>query len=207
MHGSRKGTRPARMVALLLTVLLALMWLQRDALIAFIHQRNTISATVLDVPRPLVNIHLRDGHGKPVTEETLKGQWTWMFFGFSRCHEICPTHLRMLAQAYQQLSDQKVHPLPQVVMVSLDSKHDDPRHLASYVHSFHSAFSGWTGTAHEVGALAHQSYLSFSRSHSGEIEHSNSVLLINPEGCVYAIYTQPSARVLVEDYRSLKRLS
>src|SRR5262245_51273817 len=48
------------------------------------------SATVLDVPRPLPEYHLVDERGAASTRADLEGRWSILFFGFTRCPDVCP---------------------------------------------------------------------------------------------------------------------
>src|SRR3546814_15917600 len=42
---------------------------------------------------------LVDHTGRPVTEETLKGKWSLIYFGYTYCPDVCPTSLSVLSQA------------------------------------------------------------------------------------------------------------
>src|SRR5262245_10452387 len=56
------------------------------------------SATVLDAPRPLPQFSLVDEHGAAVTRNELTGRWTFLFFGFTHCPDVCPMTLQVLAR-------------------------------------------------------------------------------------------------------------
>ncbi|HEU5388245.1 MAG TPA: SCO family protein [Streptosporangiaceae bacterium] len=40
---------------------------------------------------------LSDHHGTPVTEQTYRGQWLLVFFGFTHCQVVCPRALSRLS--------------------------------------------------------------------------------------------------------------
>ncbi|MGD8484820.1 MAG: SCO family protein, partial [Thioalkalispiraceae bacterium] len=50
-----------------------------------------LEATVLPKARPITGFELIDHNGKPFTEANLKGNWSFAFFGFTNCPDVCPT--------------------------------------------------------------------------------------------------------------------
>ena len=39
--------------------------------------------------------------------DQLKGQWTWLFFGFTNCPDICPTTLQVMSEIHEQLATRR----------------------------------------------------------------------------------------------------
>ena len=72
-------------------------------------------------------------------------------------------------------------------MVSVDPERDLPRRLGDYLTAFNPAFRGYTGAYDEVVKLAVQVNIASARvpgdtPGSYEMDHSASLVLINPEG-------------------------
>ncbi len=81
-----------------------------------------------------------DTDGKLRRIDDFKGQVTLVFFGFTRCPDICPTTLMRLRQVRNALGEDagKV----QVLLVSVDPERDTPDRLGAYVKSFDESFIG-----------------------------------------------------------------
>jgi len=72
--------------------------------------------------------------------DDFKGRITLVFFGFTRCPDVCPTtlmRLREVRQAVGENADQV-----QVLLVSVDPERDTPERLGTYVKSFDESFIG-----------------------------------------------------------------
>ncbi|OGV27660.1 MAG: hypothetical protein A3F18_07740 [Legionellales bacterium RIFCSPHIGHO2_12_FULL_37_14] len=171
-------------------------------------------ATVLEPAREVSAFNLQGVDGRPFTQKDLQGKWTWLFFGFTSCPELCPTTMAKLAKSYQLLKQGKKVDLPQVVMVSLDPKHDSLARLKYYVEAFHPNFYGATSTASVVKSLASEMGIAYAKiklpqgqsTNAYTIEHSGAIMVVNPKGELQAFFNPPfSAENLAHDYRVLAR--
>src|SRR2546429_9866284 len=72
-----------------------------------------------------------------------------MFFGFTRCPDVCPTTLTKLAQVRKRAALASLR----VLFVSIDPQHDSAPLLGAYVHAYDPAFLGLTGDAASILAL------------------------------------------------------
>ena len=81
-----------------------------------------------------------DTDGKIRRIDDFKGQVTLVFFGFTRCPDICPTTLMRLRQVRNAVGEDadKV----QVLLVSVDPERDTADRLGAYVKSFDDSFIG-----------------------------------------------------------------
>jgi len=92
------------------------------------------------------NLAYGKGLGIPDTDgnirriDDFKGQVTLVFFGFTRCPDICPTTLMRLRQVRNAVGEDadKV----QVLLVSVDPERDTADRLGAYVKSFDDSFIG-----------------------------------------------------------------
>lgn len=139
---------------------------------------------VFPEPRPLTAFQM----GPSFSEKNLVGHWTFLFFGFTHCSDICPTTLRELKEVTQSLRTQ--YPELQVVFVSIDPEHDLATTLRHYVRAFDSHFTGLRGSNAETQQLQNQFGILVERNPevAGEINHSNSLFLINPQGQWTAVF-------------------
>jgi protein SCO1 len=84
---------------------------------------------------------LTDQNGKAVTDASLKGKPTLIFFGYTHCPDVCPTTMAELSQALQQLGPEDAKRV-QVLFVTVDPERDTPQLLAQYVPAFNPSFVG-----------------------------------------------------------------
>lgn len=123
--------------------------------------------------------------GSVVTNETLKGQPYALFFGFTRCPDVCPTTLARLAQLKQKMGG--AGDRLRIVFVSVDPGHDTPADIGKYVALFNTPILGLTGTDAQIAQTAkafHAYYAKVPSENGGDytIDHSASVFLMDREG-------------------------
>jgi protein SCO1/2 len=99
---------------------------------------------LFDTPRDPGEFALTNHFGKPFTAESLEGDWTLLFFGFTYCPDVCPTTMSFLAEVKDNLVGTEAAST-RVVMVSVDPARDSVDQLAQYVPYFHPEFLGVTG--------------------------------------------------------------
>lgn len=137
--------------------------------------------------------------GSRVTDQTLKGTPFAIFFGFTRCPDVCPTTLSRLAQLRKQLGPDSDR--FRIVFVSVDPGYDSPEDIGRYVALFGTPILGLTGTDKEVGAAvkAYRAFYQKVPTTSGDytIDHTASVYLMDASGKLQSIIaydeTNPSA--------------
>jgi len=135
--------------------------------------------------RPLPAFFLTDQQGKRVTQESLKGHWSLLFFGYTFCPDICPTTLAELRELRSKLPPQVADSL-RVVLVSVDPNRDTPQQLAQYLGYFSPEFQGWTGELATIQLLSGQLGMPFIPADTTKpgytVSHSANLALIGPDG-------------------------
>lgn len=128
---------------------------------------------------------LVDQTGKTVTEKSLKGKWSLIYFGYTFCPDVCPTSLTVMTQALDQIGPlaDKVTP----VFVTVDPERDTVQQLAGYHESFHPSFEMLTGTPEQVkqAARAYRVYYRKAESEASTdylMDHSSITYLMDPDG-------------------------
>lgn len=86
-----------------------------------------------------------------VTEKTLAGKPYAIFFGFTRCPDVCPTSLARMARLRKQLGPDGMKFA--IVFVSVDPGHDKPADLGNYVALFGTPIIGLTGTDAQLAQI------------------------------------------------------
>ncbi len=164
----------------------------------------------LPQPRPLKPFALTADDGGPFTPEQLRGNWTFLAFGYTRCPDICPTLMATYKEIDRVLSQGEAVPKPSYLFVSVDPERDSPQQVGEYVRYFNPEFRGATGPHEALRALTEQLGILYAKAEDQQsamgylVDHSASILLIDPRGRLAAIFSQPHVpRTLAEDYRIL----
>ena len=141
--------------------------------------------------RYIDDFSLETASGEAFTRASLEGQWSLLFAGFTNCPDICPDTLAVLAQSMRELDQIGREDKPQVIFLSVDPARDQGQHLADYVEWFHEDFVAVTGDESEIERFTRQLglvyYLEDPDEETGfyNVDHSASVLIIDPEGRLY----------------------
>ncbi len=98
---------------LILAIAVSVKWMNHDPRLG-----NKVDASVLKIfPHP-INIpaaSLIDKNGQPFDMNQLKNRWTFLYFGYTLCPDICPTELTALAGVLESLREQQVKDRKSVV--------------------------------------------------------------------------------------------
>jgi protein SCO1/2 len=123
----------------------------------------------------------------PVSTAAFRGKVILLYFGYTRCPDVCPTSFALMAQALNELEQQELKKIVGI-FVSVDPERDSVERLADYVTYFHPHFIGVTGELGAVSAAAklygvEYSYTDASDSAMGYIvNHSTAVYLVDQQG-------------------------
>ncbi|MBS0350372.1 MAG: SCO family protein [Proteobacteria bacterium] len=148
----------------------------------------TANQTMLPQPKAISNFSLTDDHGKPFTNENLKGHWTIAAFGFSHCGDVCPITLTELNKMYQKLhSSLAENQMPQVLFISVDPQRDTTAVLHRYIKNYNPNFIAATGDSDNLNIFVKEMGVFFSKKPSADpnvygMEHSSQIFLFNPQG-------------------------
>jgi protein SCO1/2 len=175
--------------------------------------QTQMSGTILPTPRALNAFTLTDDHNQPFTNQNLMGHWTFLFFGFTNCAHMCPMTMTTLKDMYGDLKQAK-QSLPQVVLISIDPQRDTVQRLHQFVTAFDPAFQGARGSEAQIEALSQELSILYMKVKAAgqtqqqaqdyQIDHSGTLLLINPKGQLYAIFSMPhDAKQIAKDFEMI----
>ncbi len=147
--------------------------------------------------RPLEAFTLTDQRYQPFTLARLEGKWTFLFFGYTSCPDVCPATLALLKAVRGELAaaGDDVDAV-QMALVSVDPARDSRQRLGAYVEHFDETFLGLGGSDAQVSALARQVGAVYFRGEPDEngfytVDHSTSIVLIDPLGRLVAMLPAP----------------
>jgi protein SCO1/2 len=153
--------------------------------------------TLFPDPKPLTAFAFTDYENRPFDLSRLKGKWSFLFFGYTHCPDICPTTLATLARAHENIVKSTVGAKDvQFVFISVDPNRDTASKLKQYVDYFDTTFLGVTGDNAQIGNLAGQLGAAYQVAITPGIEnypvyHSTAVFLLDPQARYHAVFTPP----------------
>jgi len=167
-----------------------------------------LEATRFPVARQLAPFTLVDHNNEVFNETTLRQRWSFLFFGYTHCPDVCPTTLSVLNSVAQQLQD--VDADVRFVFISVDPERDTPEKLARFVSYFNKNFIGVTGSEQQIEQFTRELGIMHMRVAAEEnatgylVDHTASVLLIDPDGRYHAVFSPPlSAGKISDDFRKI----
>jgi len=120
------------------------------------------------------DFHLSGHDGKPYELANFRGKVVALYFGYTRCPDVCPTTMAALGEARRLLGSDAAR--VQGLFVTVDPLHDKPALLARYVASFDESFIGLYGDAQATKRTAREFMIEAGR------EHSAPVFVFDPNG-------------------------
>jgi protein SCO1 len=137
-------------------------------------------AGIADIGGPF---SLTDQTGATVTEASLKGHPSAMFFGYTYCPDVCPTTLYEMTGWLGELGTDAGR--LKVYFVTVDPERDTREQMAAYLEAFDPRITGLTGSREAVDGML-KAYRVYSRK-SGEgerylMDHTAAVYLLDADG-------------------------
>ncbi|CCV07762.1 Electron transport protein SCO1/SenC [Mesorhizobium metallidurans STM 2683] len=127
---------------------------------------------------------LVDQKGAPITEAAFRGRPSVVFFGFTRCPDVCPTTLFELAGWLKTMGDSGKD--LRAYFVTVDPERDTPEIMNTYVSNFSDRIVGISGDPDKVHAMAKAFGIYSKKVDTGDgdytMDHTASVLLLNAKG-------------------------
>jgi len=135
---------------------------------------------------------LVDGHGKTVTDDTFKGKYQLVFFGFTHCPAICPTALQKVKTALKELSAAEQAQIAPI-FVSVDPERDTPKIVGQYTALFSPVITGLTGTPAAIDKVKADWKVYAARVQTSEmpeytVDHSAFLYLRAPDGLLVDLF-------------------
>lgn len=141
--------------------------------------RNALAPAAIGGPFQLV-----DQDGKTVTDKTLLGKPTLIFFGYTHCPDVCPTTLFELSEVLRAMG--KDADRVNVYFVSVDPERDTTGIMKDYLSNFDPHLHALTGDPDAVAKML-TTYRVYARKVPGKdgdytMDHSAMVYLMDAKG-------------------------
>jgi protein SCO1/2 len=153
--------------------------------------------TLFPAPKPLAAFAFKDHEDRVFDLSRLRGKWSFLFFGYTHCPDICPTTLATLARAHENIAKSAAGAKDvQFVFISVDPNRDTAGKLGQYVTYFDTAFLGVTGDDAQLGNLAAQLGAAYQLAITPGMEnypvyHTAAVFLVDPRARYHAVFAPP----------------
>ena len=153
---------------------------------------------------------LVDDTGAVVTERTLAGKPSVMYFGYTFCPDVCPTTLLDMSRWIKALGPDadKLN----YVFVTVDPERDTQKLMHAYLSSFDSHIRGFTGTPEQIAKIAREYRVYYRKVPTDDggyvMDHSAIVYLMGPnQKLVSAIAYQRDDSAALAKLRNLVSLT
>lgn len=142
-------------------------------------------------PRELKDFELVDHNGNDFSNKDIAGKWSVLFLGYLSCPDICPTTMMKLSRLIPELT--KVQENTQVLFLSVDPKRDKVENIQQYTNYFHESILGLRAEHKSLYPFVRNLGLMYSIppeevSEGYYVDHSASVVLLNPKGQIHAMF-------------------
>jgi protein SCO1 len=143
------------------------------------------------MPKP--NFTLTDTSGHPFNlQADTQGDATLLYFGYTHCPDICPTHMADIALGLARQSP-AVRAHLKVVFVTTDPARDTPTVLRQWLNSFNPTFIGLTGDTAQIDAAEASvgmppSVVEPLGNGNYSVDHAAWVIAFTPDNLAHAIY-------------------
>jgi len=125
-------------------------------------------------------------NGESVTDQTFRGKWLLIFFGYTSCPDLCPTALANVSVALEKFGQDTGQLQP--LFITVDPQRDTREVMADYLKSFVARIVGLTGTQAQIDQVTkeYRVYVALDKSEKGgddyPVSHSGYLYLMDPKG-------------------------
>ena len=147
--------------------------------------------------KPLAEFVLVDDEKGVFDLKSLESRWSFIFFGFMYCPDICPTTLYDMSSVKREIVARGVSASDiQFVFISVDPARDKAAKIQRYVQYFDPDFLGATGSIGQLTNLTRQLGAPFrtepeTATNVYQVTHSSAVYLVDPLGQYAGIISPP----------------
>ena len=148
-----------------------------------------LTGKILTRPMELDNFELIDQNNQTFNSESLKGNWTILFFGYTNCPDVCPTTIYKLAEVKNDVNQNLPSKNFNTVLVTLDPDRDTPERLDEYIGYFDESMLGVTGTYENIQSFSSNLSVFYQRINKDggyDFNHTASIFVFNQDGSLFA---------------------
>ncbi|MGH7155693.1 MAG: SCO family protein [Acetobacteraceae bacterium] len=129
--------------------------------------------------------HLVDGAGQTVTNETYRGKYMLVYFGYTYCPDVCPTTLQAMTNALDALGPKANQIAP--LFITVDPARDTPAVMKRYAAAFSPRLIGLTGSPEQIARVTKEYHVYAAKDVTGpgpdySMDHSSVIYFMGKDG-------------------------
>lgn len=128
----------------------------------------------------VVDFTLVDRDGNTVTDESFRGRYVLLGFGFTHCEHICPLMALNMGRVVESAAEPATG-----IFVSVDTERDTAAISDDYARHFGESMLGLGGSIEQINAAAKNFKVSYAVTKTQDhytVQHTANVFLIDPRG-------------------------
>lgn len=143
----------------------------------------------------------------PVSLHDFEGKVVALYFGYTRCPDVCITSLSKMAQALKTMTPEERAQI-QPIFISIDPERDTPKLASEYARYFYPTAVGLSGSPEQIAEVAKRYLVIYEKvpmkdSAMGySMDHSSIIYVIGRDGKIHAlVHHADTAEALVQYLR------
>ena len=178
---------------------------------------ESLGVVILPEPISMEDLQLVGENGELFDGSQLKGKWTFGFFGYTHCPDICPVTLGQMKTVFDQFKEQNDNQTlqnTQRMFVSIDAKRDHHEAVKSYTDNIDPDMIGVTGAPAEVKRLADRVFVGYkqlgdlNKESDYLVEHQGNIVIFDRDGNCFGFIKSPfEEHLLARIFSSMAELS
>jgi protein SCO1 len=159
-------------------------------------------------PKQIQSFDTLDQTGQSFGLDQIIGKWSFVFFGYTHCPDVCPITMSVMAEVYKQLLTK--HDDIQVIFVSVDPERDNTEKLSQYVSYFNEDFIGLGGDTDNINSLTKQIGIAYYLNNEEQmdnylVDHSASIFLFDPKARLVGKLSAPhQSEIIMDQFTKIK---
>jgi protein SCO1 len=176
---------------------------------ASIEESANIEGLFWPSPKQIRDFDSLDQTGNPFGLNQIKGKWSFIFFGYTHCPDVCPITLSVMADSYKQLAIE--HDDIQIIFVSVDPARDTTEKLSQYMSYFNEDFIGLNGDPEKGNSLTKQIGVAYYLNNEEQtdnylVDHSASIFLFDPKARMVGKISAPhESSKIIQQFIKIKK--
>ncbi|KAL9653168.1 hypothetical protein ABK040_006384 [Willaertia magna] len=161
-------------------------------------QGSGTAVKAIGAPKLGGNFTLVNTKGEVITDSEFRGKYMLIYFGFTNCPDVCPTEMKKITRALQQIEKERPELAEKIVpiFISCDPPRDSIEAVIEYLSDYHPRFIGLTGTADQIARVCKKYRVYYSAPDYKEgkedylVDHSIFTYLMDPYGHLAEYFAQ-----------------
>ncbi len=161
-------------------------------------------------PKQLRAFETINQNGEIFGLDNLIGNWSFLFFGFTHCPDVCPISLAVLNEVDSIIQKNGADTPIQTIFVTVDPERDTTEVLKQYIEYYNKDFIALGGNKEQVDSIARQIGVAYGKSQiesdtKYQVDHSASIFLVDPKGRFVGVFSSPhEVQPILEQFNSIR---